>query len=320
MSASQAPALAVLLSTYNGEQFLPEQLDSLFRQSYEKFVIVVRDDESSDNTRTVLDHYAEQYPQRMHLVPVPEEPANTVGKNLGASSSYGFLLQYVLDNKKRLGLDSAYVLLCDQDDVWVPDKVENQLRQMLDTEQQIGTNKPVLVHSDLRVVNENLQVIAESLVRFQSLETERNRFCQMVVSNLVTGCTAMLNESLARKALPFSDRAIMHDWWLALVAAAFGKVIFMDQPLVQYRQHGKNAIGAKEYPRASQSWLDVLRRLISLKPNSHLQEVARQAQAFLVQYGKELSPHERKGLQQACKMRVPIGHLQRLAYRRARRF
>ena len=319
MTASDAPALAVLLSTYNGERFLAEQLNSLLGQSYDNFRIVVRDDGSSDDTPGILRHYAAQHSLRMHLLPSSDHPAGTVGKNLGASASFGCLLQYVLDNRQRLGLDRAYMLLCDQDDIWFPDKIERQLRQLLAVERKNGVSLPVLVHSDLRVVSGDRQLIAESLTRFQGLETERNRFCQLVISNLVTGCTALINESLARKALPVPDQAIMHDWWLALVAAAFGELVFMDKALVHYRQHDSNAIGAKQHPGPGR--LHALRRLLSsLSASRHLMEVAQQAEVFLDRFGGELSAHDREGLQQACRMRNRIGILQRLAYRRARRF
>ncbi|MCG8414863.1 MAG: glycosyltransferase family 2 protein [Pseudomonadales bacterium] len=316
MTTSNAPALAVLLPTYNGEKYLPEQLESLLAQSYSNFQIVVRDDGSNDNSAELLKQYAAEYPNRIHLVQSPDNSTT----NLGASGSFSFLMDYVLENKALLGLGKTYMMFCDQDDVWYPDKIERQMQLMQQTEQQIGESKPVLVHSDLRVVSEEQELIAESLALYQGLETERNRFCNIAISNLVTGCTALINEALARKALPVSSDAIMHDWWLAMVASAFGKLVFINEPLVHYRQHGQNTIGAKEHHRASPRRFDFLQRAFSLNSNVHLQEVARQATAFTERFEIELSAHDRAGLKQAAKMSNSIGFLQRIAYRRARRY
>ena len=306
------PRLAILLSTWNGANFLAEQLDSLFTQTYEDFVVVVRDDGSSDNTLAVLDDYKSREPDRLQLV-------ESESGNLGARDSFAFLVNHVLQHKAELGLESAYMLFCDQDDVWYPQKVETELRAMLEAEQ--GNHAiPVLVHSDLQVVSDTLQAVAPSLARYQGLETTRNGFNQMVISNLVTGCTALINEALARKSLPVSPNAIMHDWWLALVAAAFGKVVYLDQALIHYRQHGRNTIGAKEHKQAVATQPGFWTRLLHLQPNKHLWEVARQARDFMARYGDELTPHQRRGLRLAAKMDVQMGTLQRIYYRRARRY
>lgn len=306
------PRLAILLSTWNGGDFLAEQLDSLFAQTYEDFVVVVRDDGSSDNTLAVLQDYQARHADRLQLI-------ETGSGNLGARDSFAFLVNHVLQHKTELGLDSAYMLFCDQDDVWYPQKVETEWQAMLEAEQ--GNHAiPVLVHSDLQVVSDTLQAVAPSLARYQGLETSRNGFNQMVISNLVTGCTALINEALARKSLPVSPNAIMHDWWLALVAAAFGKVVYLDQALIHYRQHGRNTIGAKEHKQAIASQPGFWTRLLHLQPNKHLWEVARQARDFMARYGDELTAHQRRGLRLAGKMDVQMGTLQRIYYRRARRY
>ncbi|MDA0687181.1 MAG: glycosyltransferase family 2 protein [Proteobacteria bacterium] len=306
------PRLAILLSTWNGANFLAEQLDSLFTQTYEDFVVVVRDDGSSDNTLAVLGDYKSREPDRLQLV-------ESESGNLGARDSFAFLVNHVLQHKAELGLESAYMLFCDQDDVWYPQKVETEWQAMLEAEQ--GNHAiPVLVHSDLQVVSDTLQPVAPSLARYQGLETTRNGFNQMVISNLVTGCTALINEALARKSLPVSANAIMHDWWLALVAAAFGKVVYLDQALIHYRQHGRNTIGAKEHKQAVATQPGFWTRLLHLQPNKHLWEVARQARDFMARYGDELTPHQRRGLRLAAKMDVQMGTLQRIYYRRARRY
>jgi hypothetical protein len=315
-----SPKLAILLSTYNGGKFLKEQLDSLLGQTYTNFIIVVRDDGSADDSVEILQGYADGHPDRFHLVGNAATDNNDSDDNLGACGSFSLLMDYVFQHKTELGLEQAYMMFCDQDDVWYENKIERELQCMLETEAQLDQDAPALVHSDLAVVSENQDMIAISFTRYQGLETERNSFCNLAISNLVTGCTALINEAAARKALPIPEGAIMHDWWLGLVAAGFGQIVFIDAPLVYYRQHGSNTIGAKEHQQATLSDKSFLHRLLSIEPNEHLFEVAEQAAAFLERYGGELAEHEMRGLIVATKMKSRIGLLQRMHFRRARRY
>jgi glycosyltransferase involved in cell wall biosynthesis len=171
--------IAVLLSTYNGEKFLAEQLDSLLAQSHKDFILVVRDDGSSDRTVSILESYAGDHPERIHLL-------SRDGVNMGASAGFAFLVDYVLKNKESLGLKSAYMMFCDQDDTWYPQKIEKLLAAMLATEADSDSALPIIVHSDLEVVSEQNTVIAKSLISYQGLEIERNSFPNLVISNLVT--------------------------------------------------------------------------------------------------------------------------------------
>lgn len=309
---NQPPKIAILLATYNGSAFLSAQLESILKQSWQNFILVVRDDCSTDDTRVILDRYLEAHPQKIHLLPADSS-------NRGASGSFSLLLEYVLEHKQELGLSLAYMMFCDQDDVWFENKIERELQAMLDAEAG-STEMPVLVHSDLEVVSESLSRIAPSFTRYQGLETHRNQFCNIVISNLVTGCTALINEALALKACPVSKQAIMHDWWLALVAAAFGKLVYLDTPLVHYRQHGRNTIGAREHASMPILNMSLWQRVVTRKPNEHLFEVARQARAFLQRYGRQLNRRQRMGLRVSAAMNVRVGILQRLFYRLARRF
>lgn len=305
--------IAVLLSTYNGEKFLAEQLNSLLAQSHKNFVLVVRDDGSRDRTVSILESYAGDHPERIHLLSRDDV-------NRGASAGFAFLVDYVLNNKQSLGLKSTYMMFCDQDDTWFPEKIEKLLAAMLATEADNDSALPVIVHSDLEVVSEQNTVIAKSLISYQGLEIERNSFPNLIISNLVTGCAALINEALAEKALPIPENAIMHDWWLALVATAFGKVVYLDIPLVHYRQHGNNTIGAKEFIKVSVVSMSLWRRILAPKPNEHLTEVSIQAAEFHRRYGSQLSGRERLSLRLCMGMGIKIGIVQRLMYRLARRF
>ncbi len=310
---SEKIKIAVLLSTYNGEKFLGEQIDSLLAQTHKNFILVVRDDGSRDRTVSILQDYAENNGERIHLLPCD-------GENKGASGGFAFLVDYVLKNKESLGLSSAYMMFCDQDDTWFPEKIEKLTASMLATEADNGSVLPILIHSDLEVVSEQNTVIAKSLINYQGLEIQRNSFSNLIISNLVTGCTALINESLAKKALPIPTNAIMHDWWMALVAAAFGKLVYLDIPLVHYRQHENNTIGAKEFTKVSVVSMSLWQRILARKPNEHLVEVSIQAAEFHRRYGAHLSGRERLSLQLCTGMGVRLGVVQRLMYRLARRF
>jgi len=309
------PKIAILLSTYNGTKYLEEQLDSILNQTYSNYVIVARDDGSYDDTIQLLNKYAKKFTDKFHLL---EQDL----LNLGASDSFSYLIEYVLENKQSLGLESAYMMFCDQDDIWSLEKIHKQIDEMLKVEkQQTGTKPiPVLIHSNLRVVSEEKSLIAESFVHYQGLEIERNRFTNLVISNVVTGCTAFINEALARKAVPVSKEAIMHDWWLSLVASAFGKLVFIDAPLVSYRQHDTNAIGAKEFVKSTPVDRSFWQKTLGCKSDAHLSEVARQAADFRNRFGQELTTHDNIGLQISSCMGAKVGILQRIFYRIARRF
>jgi len=193
------PKIAILLSTYNGSKYLIEQLDSILDQSYLNYVIVARDDGSCDDSLKILDEYSKKFIDKFHLL-------DQDNLNRGASGSFSYLIEYVLENQELLGLASAYMMFCDQDDIWCADKIVTQVEAMLEAEEdQTGKESlPLLIHSDLWVVSEEKSLIAESLVSYQGLEIDRNRLSNLVISNIVTGCTALINEALARKAVPVS--------------------------------------------------------------------------------------------------------------------
>ncbi len=236
-------------------------------KDYREFILLVRDDGSGDDTVNILADYAIRYPEKM---------LNSArrGWQPGCQRQLSRLMQYALEQRAELKLDSLYLMFCDQDDTWYEDKIARQVNAMVSSEAELTVPTPVLVHSDLQVVASDNTPIAESLADYQGLETGRNRFANMVISNLVTGCTALINEPLARRALPVPSEAIMHDWWLALVASAFGKVVYLDTPLIHYRQHGNNTIGAKERDAQGVGSLGFWRKVFGPAANEHLIEVA----------------------------------------------
>ena len=305
--------LAILLSTFNGEAFLSEQLDSILQQSFTDFIIVARDDGSADRTPGILTRYAAEHAGRLFIL--PDE-----GSNLGAKASFAALMQYVLEHKSELGLKRAYMMFADQDDIWAANKIEIEFKSLLLLETGDGYRMPALVHSDLEVVDFEGKRIAASYIAYQGLQRQRDSLVNQVQSNLVTGCTAVINEELALKALPIPDQAIMHDWWIAIAAVAYGRRLFIDQCLVRYRQHGRNTIGAKPFVAAAPAAKSLWGKLRAYRTNPHLFAVAEQSRAVLRHHGGALSLRHRLGLQLLGCVNVRSGLLQILLFRLARYF
>lgn len=223
---------AILLSIYNGYRFVGEQIDSISKQTFIDWELIIRDDGSTDlinqNSKKILNKYYEKVKLLSDSV-----------VNLGALASYSILTTRA---------DADYIFFCDQDDVWHPDKIEKTIEVMIAAEKQFGADIPLLVHTDLSVVDRDLHLIASSLWEYQNLNPHLgSRLNRIMPQNCVTGCTVMINRPLAELAMPIAENAIMHDWWLALVAAAFGQIVYLDEPTVLYRQHGTNSIGAKRW-------------------------------------------------------------------------
>ena len=301
------PKIAVLLATYNGAEFLAQQLDSILQQTWSNLVIVIRDDNSTDNTAELIRSFASEHPDRVHRVKVD-------GMRGGAKDNFSTLIDYVLEHKVQLNLERAYMMFSDQDDIWRPEKIERQTRLMFQAEES-GTDTPVLVHCDLHVVDAALQPIADSFIRYQGLDARRNGFGQLLISNLVTGCTMFINEALAEKAVPVPPEAVMHDWWLGLVAAAFGRIAFLPEQLVEYRQHENNTLGAREHRTPSLAGREVLRKVFHKAYTPLFAEVATQAEIFLARFHANLAYRQRISLRMTMGLRSKIGHLQRILFR-----
>jgi glycosyltransferase involved in cell wall biosynthesis len=225
------PSYAIALSTFNAGRYLAEQIESIRGQVASNWRLYVRDDGSSDDTPAQIARFA-ALDRRITVV------ADDAG-NLGAPASFGALLCYTLERGE------AYVFLSDQDDVWLPHKTERLLEAALEREALVGAQTPLLVHSDLRVVSADLDLIHPSYLALQQLDPhEDSRPTRLLFRNAVTGCATLINRALLERSLPF-PRVAMHDWWLAQCAALFGQITFVDEATVLYRQHGTNALGAR---------------------------------------------------------------------------
>jgi len=223
--------LEILLSTYNGERFLELQMQSILDGNDRDCSLLVRDDGSSDSTAEILSRFAKNYPDRIKLL--------GDGGHLGLCGGFSRLMA---------ASTAEHIMFCDQDDFWLPDKIEKNRRRMTRLEEEKGRNTPLLVHSDLVVADKDLSRVHGSFWSYQGILPENaGRFNRQLVMNAVTGCTMMINRPLLELATPVPGEALVHDWWIAQVASAFGSVAAIREPLVIYRQHGDNRIGAKGY-------------------------------------------------------------------------
>jgi glycosyltransferase involved in cell wall biosynthesis len=285
------PSIDILLATYNGAAYLPEQLDSLFAQTCQDFRLLARDDGSTDETAELLARYATHHPGR--VVTVPHD-----GRRLGASGSFGALLDRSA---------AAYVMFSDQDDVWLPDKIERTLAAMQALERAQGTEVPLLVNTDLKVVDQRLAELAVSFWRFQRIHPQRlTKLGRVLMQNFATGCTVMVNRPLVALALPVPAEAMMHDWWLALVVTAFGRVARISAPTVLYRQHGGNDVGVSRW--SFLAGIENLlrhrdrRRAAIARQEEVYRALARQAAAFAARFGDRLAPAERAMISAFCSL------------------
>lgn len=220
--------VAVLLATYNGEKFLEEQINSLINQTYTNFDIIIRDDGSIDQTLKIIEKYEKKYPKKIINI-TDNIPSKKAQKN------FFLLLKYAFDSKKY-----DYYMFCDQDDVWLEDKIYLEINKLKSIK---GAG---LVFTDLMVVNEYKETISNSFMTYSKLPNRSLSINELLIQNNMPGCTMAFNDDLV-KHINLESINLMHDWHIAIVAALFGKTLFIDKPTILYRQHNNNTLGATKY-------------------------------------------------------------------------
>lgn len=258
----------VLLSTYQGERFLKEQLFSIFAQEQVDINVLIRDDGSTDNTKHILNEFLNRYPEKIHII---------FGENIGAVASYFKLLQ--MASKK-----ADYIALSDQDDVWLPKKIYRAVMLLEKLLKKEKTKLPFLYTSAVQLVDEKLHFIPMGI----HYRTVRPSFGNALVENMCTGCTCVMNQELLRviqNKIP--NYTVMHDFWIYLVAACFGTVIYDTTSYLWYRQHSGNEIGT-----ATTIWDNYKRRIKNFKKNRT--RLSKQAAEFLRLYEKEMPSEYRQ--------------------------
>jgi len=275
----------ILLGTFNGERYLKELLDSILNQSNTTWRLLARDDGSTDGTLSILEAYERAHPEKICLVRAP------LG-NLGAVRNFATLIECS---------EADYIMFCDQDDVWLPDKVQALYGAIIELELKSGPSVPALVHSDLTVVDRDLRLIHPSYVRHQWLDPTTNRSLnRLLIQNVVTGCATIMNWPLKRIGSPVPAQAAMHDWWFALVAAAFGATRWLPESNTLYRQHDGNLIGATRWNSLFVAFAGSPMATFwkfRNKMRTGWKRSQQQASAFLKQYGDRLSATHRDTVQ-----------------------
>ena len=228
--------VSILLATCNGAPFLREQIESIRSQSIRDWTLVIRDDGSTDGTPDILREFA-AIDSRIEIV-------NDAPGRLGAAANFSMLAARALTGPP------GPVMFADQDDVWFPEKIEMALAALRKAEAARPANTPILIHSDLTVIDREGRQLHDSFMRFQRIRHEGVQPLRtLLVQNFVTGCTVMVNRPLLALAIPVPADAMMHDWWLALCASACGSIEFIHEPTMAYRRHGANTMTARGFWR-----------------------------------------------------------------------
>lgn len=269
----------ILLATYNGARFLPEQLASLSAQSHTDWRLLVRDDGSSDNSLAIVREWARGISQPVEII----EDGRT---GLGASLNFATLLE---------ASDAPYFACCDQDDVWLPEKLSIMLKAVRSAEEAAQAGESVLAFSDLEVVDGALEPLAASFWKMSKLATDPDELTidRLMLRNVATGCAILGNAPLRDTALPIPPGARMHDWWLMMVAAGLGICVPVPMATVRYRQHGGNVVGASSsgalalLSRFARDPRAALNKTMAARDNSQ-----RQAAAFADRYRDRLDTTE----------------------------
>lgn len=253
----------ILLSTYNGQDFLRSQLDSIFAQTYKDFDILIRDDSSNDKTTAILDEYAISHSNLNYYK----------GSNLGAANSF---IELLLNAPK-----SKYYAFCDQDDVWLPTKLEVAIKKL---ESFQNCDYPVMYCSSLVMVDKDMHEIGK--MHEGANPTKGNA----LVDTVCTGCTIVFNhkvKDIIQMNRP--NRIVMHDFLVFHICMYLGHVIFDSTPYIYYRQHGRNVLGAQV--TFMQKMKMHIKSLQNIK-NQHYREI--EAQLFLKAYGHLLQDDDKR--------------------------
>ena len=219
--------IAILLATFNGEKYLSDFLDSLLKQNQQGFCCYIHDDGSKDHTMEIVETYQKKHPGKFVIL----EGASTGS----ASNNFMYLASKV---------EEQYIMFADQDDIWLPDKIQKTFEAMKKFEKK---GIPLVVHTDLRVVNSKLQTISPSYYTLERRDPRANELNQLLTKNTAAGCTMMINRPLINLGL--MHRILMektlHDWGYMLLARIYGEIVFLNEPTILYRQHENNAVGAR---------------------------------------------------------------------------
>lgn len=270
-SDRRSDTVLVLLATLNGSRYLEQQLDSIAAQTHPHWMLTVSDDGSTDDSLEIVQQFSRKHPGRVTIV--GHDPAGSARDNF-------FNLLY--------GARAAsYFALCDQDDVWSVHKLERLVRRCMEHEEK-HQSRPCLVYSDLAVVGADLEPLHPSFFTQIRALPQAIDYRTLLTENAIPGCAMLFNRALfdVFRAHEFDrSSAVMHDWWIALLASTIGDLLLVREPLVLYRQHENNTLGTVK--RSGISF--ALSKLVDGDRSASLQTY-KQAGAFISAYGELIDP------------------------------
>ena len=222
--------VAILLATYNGRIYIEEQLESIRLQTFHNYICYIHDDGSKDGTKEFVQSYCLKHESQFCYI--EGEPTG------GAVNNFFFLLEKV---------DADYYFFSDQDDYWYPKKLERMLNNL--KAKKNGIQIPYMEFCDLKVVDEERRTLSNSYMRYTGRNKKDFSPIYLLHRNYAPGCAALINRQLRNMMLHTNEcsKIIMHDWWGMLIASVFGEICYIDEPLVEYRQHEHNVLGAQKY-------------------------------------------------------------------------
>jgi glycosyltransferase involved in cell wall biosynthesis len=220
----------ILLATYNASRFLAETIESIIGQDFTDWRLIIRDGGSKDSTQEISEKYTQMYPEKIISLSAQGDTS--------ACANFSALLA---------ASSAPYIMFCDHDDIWLPNKLSVSLARLKQQEEKDGTNVAMLLFTNMLVVDEKLSIISRSYFAYQHLNPENIDLNHLLVQNVPSGCTLLMNRAIADACGNIPLEAVMHDHWLALVGATMGTIIYLDESTLLYRQHGKNIFGASKY-------------------------------------------------------------------------
>lgn len=235
----------ILMATYNGEKYVRAQIESILKQSYKNFRLLISDDCSKDGTRKILEEYSQK--DNRILIFFQE-------KNLGVVKNFEFLLNKV---------ENKYFMFSDQDDFWYENKIELSIKRMQETNSD-------LIYTDLEVVDDDLKTINNSYWKLKGLYNKiikYNNFEALYLNNFITGCTMLVKSEWISQILPFpkNTKYLLHDYWTSIIVSQNGKIEYLSQPTIKYRQHTNNSVGIRTKSEELKKLEDIRKLFLDVK-------------------------------------------------------
>ena len=247
--------IEILLPVYNGEKYLAEQIESILAQTNKDWILKIRNDGSKDNSQAVINRYCNAYPDKIIMIDSPRE-------NVGLVRSINYL--------QAAEPHGDYILFADQDDVWLPDKLEVSINEIQALEKD-SLGKPAMICTDATCVDANLNVINSSFFESQRFPNATfDDVNKMIALNVIQGCTIILNQSAAKTTFPIPSFMNVHDMYIGVMVKASGTIKYLHKPTLLYRQHSNNELGSikisiKYYLERSLKAISTLQMLRKLK-------------------------------------------------------